>query len=330
MSKINLSPYTIKVKEKNSMKCEDLENLFGKGISLLDVVKEIKSEYKTKPYKQNNSKKAFKFENKTFNYSINNVNIVQDIIYYGEYGVLRKIMNIETGEINPDDVISAEESPVFDLTFTYFQDSLVKYQSYIIVQSYSRMSYKTLFNKLLEDKLKSIFDIEITVDINPLINSELIELVENGGRIVEISLISNDIPKDPADLLLNSQEEKLEIKNTNQVNFSLTSSKGKSLISKDGIIAFERKLRDIVIDPKATPFYEVTKCQVNEIKIKVSTENKDYTVYLDSTGSEFKQTLPLNDNDIISDDGTINNGNILVIARDYVNIVVNKYRLNKY
>lgn len=331
MPRISLSPYVIKVKKKRSKQCENLETLFGTNTSLVDVIKTIKSEYKTKPYKVKNSKKAFKFQDMDkLDYNIDGIKITQDIIYYGEYGVLQGIMNTDTGEIKPE-AIGKDESPVVELTFTYAQDSLVKFQSYIIVQSYSKMSYKTIFNSLLKEWLEDKFKTEITVDIDPLIDSDLVKIIESEGRIVEINLMSHDVPREAAENLLKStarglEEATIEIENMDEIKLSLSPSKGRSLAPIRTLSTLERNLRQMVLNSNNTPFYEVTNCEVKTINVKVASESKDYTVYLDPGQPRFKQILPITEEDIISEEGIINNGSILITAREYVGSIVGKYR----
>lgn len=332
LPKMALSPYVVKVRKKNSSEPEDLDNLFGEGKTLFDIIKEIKSDYKLKPYNEDKNKKAIKFENKAIEYNINKgVRITQDIVYYGEYGVLRKVMNIDTGEINQA-AINSNESPVYDLTFTYAQDSLVKGHGILIVQSYSRMSYKTVLTELIKNKLNSIFENELSLDINPLVDDELIELIEKGGRVVEINLISHDISKESADILLESKKNQIEVRNTNKITLALTSSNGTSLAPIKDLQNLINNLRNVV-NSTTTPFYEVTKCYVNTVKIKVSTDSQNYTFCLDQDDSgdfEFKKIIPLNDDSLISNDGVINNGSILVLAREHIESIANKYRSGKY
>jgi|GEM_PF-5689467 len=333
MPKITLSPYIIKIRQKNSQDFEDLENLFGTNKKLFDIIKDIKTDYQKKPFKEEKSKKAIKFENRQIEFFINKeLKITQDVVYYGEFGVLRKVMDTETGEINQQ-AIKSTESPVYDLTFTYAQDTLIKNIGLIIVQSYSRMSYKTVLYEVIRKKLAGEFDIEFMLEINPLIDNELAEIVENGGRIVEINLTSHDIP-DSADILADSKEKetKIEIKNKKTITFSLASSAGLSLAPIQKLTDLMKNLKPILYSD-TTVFYEATKCPVDEVKIAVSTDDRNYTFYLDQEESgdiEFKKVIPLTDVGLISNDGIIKNDSILVIAREHIETIANKYRMGKY
>ena len=124
MAKINLSPYTIRIKQKYSKEDEDISDLFGTKISLYDVISNISLKFKQKPYKQSENQKALKFENKIKTNSNNRVKILQDIIFYGEYGRILKLMDTDTG-IMDKNPIDPNKSPVLDFTFTYFEDSLI-------------------------------------------------------------------------------------------------------------------------------------------------------------------------------------------------------------
>ena len=91
MAKINLSPYTVKIRNKHSNNEEDIYNLFGTNISLYEVISDISLKFKQKPFKQPKNHKALKFENKINTYTDNRVKVLQDILFYGEYGRLMKL-----------------------------------------------------------------------------------------------------------------------------------------------------------------------------------------------------------------------------------------------
>lgn len=326
MAKINLSPYTIRIKRKYSAKDEDISDLFGTKISLYDVISNISLKFKQRPYKQSKNQKALKFENKIKTNSNNRVKILQDIIFYGEYGRILKLMDTDTGIMDKNQ-IDPNKSPVLDFTITYFEDSLIKTQSYIIAQTYSNNGYKTIFHNLLKEEINDRFGIDSTVEINPIISSEIIDLIKRGGRIFDITLISHDISKDSTDhLLSDSSKNCLIIGNTNEISFSLSSSRGANLINIDKIEDFVDSLKKMILNSAETPFYEITKSRLDEIKIKIKTKNKEHTVGISSDDLEFKEIRPLDDEDVILKNGTIAINYILKEARDYSTEIVDMYK----
>ncbi|MDD2340768.1 MAG: hypothetical protein PHG79_11135 [Methanosarcina sp.] len=328
MAKINLTPYVIKVRRKRCSVDENLKDLFGTSISLFDIIQEITVNYQKKPFKMPESKKALKFEDKIKTSEENQVKILQNILYYGEYGILRKVMDTNTGVIDPK-LIEADKSPVFDLTFTYFQDELILNQSYIIAQSYSNKGYKTVFKSLLESEIKIKFGEDITVEINSILSSGLANLIRKGGRIVDITFTAHKVSKDSTDILLDENSNNhIMVENAGSFSISLSSSRNKSLISAslDKAREFEDSLKKVVLNAKESPFFEVTKSELSEIKVKISTENKDFTVNISAEDSEFKEVLPFDDEDVILNNGTIAHNYILNEAKDYALSISERYR----
>lgn len=326
MAKINLSPYVVKIRQKNNKQNEDVSNLFGTNVSLFDVMKEITSTYSIKPFRQSKSQKALRFEgNVKFN-TFNRIQIIQDILYYGEYGILMKLMDTNTGLLD-DDPIDPDKSPVLDFTFTYFQDSLIKSQSYLIVQTYSNRGYKTVLNDMLRGELSTRFNKDVIVETNPILGSDIVDLVKRGGRIFDITFISHDVSKDSTDhLLVDSSNQGLDINNTKKFSVSVTSSKGSSLVLPSQVESLAESLKKMVLNSAEAPFYEMTNNKLDEVKIKIATHNKDFTVVIDENELEFREILPLNDEDVILDDGTIANTYILNEAKKYSIEISNMYR----
>lgn len=349
MAKINLSPYTIKIREQRTDKLEDINALFGTKISLFDIINDIVCKYEQKPFTQSDNQKALKFKNKdkleTYLESASEkaekvpdahdggntqtderVNFIQDIIYYGEYGILMNIMDVNTGVMQEDN-IDPDKSAVLDLTFTYFQDSLINTQSYIIAQTYSNRGYKTIFNNLLRDEIKSRFAKDAIVEIKPILSSQIIDLIKKGGRIIDITFISHDVSKDSADHLLSDSPNKgLIIGNAKTFSVTLSSSKNKSLADPAKIIEFTESLKNMLMNSAEVPFYEMTECKLNEIKLKIATKNKDFMIGISVDDLEFKEVLPLDNDDVILANGAIAHNYIFKQAKDYANSIAERYR----
>ena len=162
MAKISLHPYVISIRRKRSKTDEDITNLFGTKTALVDIIKDALLQYGKKPFLQKKSKKALKFENILETTKVGDVNIIQSLIYYGEYGIIRKIMDTNTGKID-ENLIDPDKTPVFDLTFTYFQDDLIKTKAYLISQTYSGKGYKTILTDLIKSELNAKFDVDVII-----------------------------------------------------------------------------------------------------------------------------------------------------------------------
>lgn len=349
MAKINLSPYTIKIREQRTNKLEDINALFGTKISLFNIINDIVCKYEQKPFTQSENQKALKFKNKDklktksesaaeksekvsdahevgTTQTDERVNFIQDIIYYGEYGILMNIMDVKTGDMQVDN-IDPDKSAVLDLTFTYFQDHLINTQSYLIAQTYSNRGYKTIFNNLLRNEIKSIFDKNVIVEIKPILSSQIIDLIKKDGRIIDITFISHDVSKDSADHLLSDSPNKgLTIGNTKTLSVSLTSSKNQSLINPSKIFDYTEWFKQMLLNSAESPFYEMTECNLNEIKLKIATKNKDFIIGISMDDLEFKEVLPLDNDDVILANGAIAHNYIFKEAKDYANSIAERYR----
>lgn len=325
MAKINLSPYTIEIRQKRNKENEDLFNLFGTGTSLFDVVKEIIDKYKQTPFKQSKNQKTLKFDDKVKFNNLSRIQLVQDTLYYGEYGVLMRLMDTNTGlmDSNP---IDPDKSPVLEFAFTYFQDSLIKKHGYFILQTYSNKGYKTVLNRLLENELNAKFNKDVIIEMNPIISSDIIDLVKKGGRIFDITFISHDVSKDSTnDLLKDSSNQGLNIGHTKQFSMSITSSKGSNLVLPNQIEQFTEYLKKMILNSAEIPFYEMTKSRLDEIKIKIATINKDYTITIDENELEFKEIRPLDDTDVILENGAIASIYILNESMKYASEISKMY-----
>ena len=325
MSKISLHPYVISIRKKRSKIDEDVNNLFGTNTALVDIIKDVLLKYSKKPFLQEKSKKALKFENIPKITKIEDVNIIQSLVYYGEYGIIRKIMDTKTGEID-ENLIDPEKTPVFDLIYTYFQDDLIKTKAYLISQTYSGNGYKTILTDLIRLELNAKFNSDVVVDINPLVSHDLVDIMKKEDRIIEIGFISHDVTKDDASKILSDNDHEIEIDNLRDVNLSLSSSKNKSLIPYDKIEEVTSNLKKMVLNSKQTAFYEITNSVANEIKVKVATPLNDFTVSINSNNLKFKESYSLDDDIVIGSDGRIAHDYIINEAKKYATSVADRYR----
>ncbi|SFM68239.1 hypothetical protein [Methanolobus profundi] len=341
MSKVNLHPYSITIREKRSKEDQDINNLFGTNKSLIDVISNAISTYNKKPFLQKSSKKALKFEKSPKVTKDKEMDILQSLVYYGEYGIIRKIMDTNTGEID-EKSIDREKTPVFDLTFTYFQDKLIENKAYLIAQTYSRNGYKTILSEMLKKELNEMLkkelgdenEINAIISVNPLVSKELIDIMNHGDRITEIEFISHDVSKDNASKILSTTDdgvnlnnnELIEIDNLNSVNLSITSSKNESLVPYAKVKELTTFLKKMILNSKDTVFYEVTNSEMNGVKVTVTTPLREFIVKIDSDDLKFRESYPLMDKDVIKKDGTIAHNYVMSEAREYAASVARKYR----
>ena len=325
MAKISLHPYVISIRRKRSKTDEDITNLFGTKIALVDIIKDALLQYGKKPFLQKKSKKALKFENILETTKVGDVNIIQSLIYYGEYGIIRKIMDTKTGKIDKN-LIDPDKTPVFDLTFTYFQDDLIKTKAYLISQTYSGKGYKTILTDLIKSELNAKFDVDVIIEINPLVSHNLVDIMKKEDRIIEIGFVSHDVTKDNASKILSNNDSEIDIDNLRDVNLLLSSSKNKSLVPYEKIDEITSSLKKMVLNSKQTAFYEITKSVMNEIKVKVATPLNDFTVSINSSDLIFKESYSLDDDIVIGSDGRIAHTYIFNKAKKYATSIADRYR----
>ncbi|ETA68241.1 hypothetical protein MettiDRAFT_1695 [Methanolobus tindarius DSM 2278] len=340
MSKVNLHPYSITIREKRSKEDQNINNLFGTNKSLFDLISNAISTYNRKPFLEKSSKKALKFEKSPLITKDEEMDILQSLVYYGEYGIIRKIMDTNTGEID-EKSIDREKTPVFDLTFSYFQDKLIENKAYLIAQTYSRNGYKTILTEMLKKELNEMLiqeldsesGVDATISINPLVSRELVDIMTHGDRITEIELISHDISKDNASKILSTtgndttnNHELIKIDDLNSVNLSITSSKNGSLVPYSKVKELTTSLKQMILNSKDTVFYEVTNSEMKGVKVTVTTPLREFIVKIDSDDLKFRESYPLKDDDVIKKDGSIAHNYVMSEAREYAASVARKYR----
>lgn len=348
MSKISLSPYVITIRGKKAKENEDIDNLFGTNTSLNDIIKKALEKYNKKPFLESVSKKALKFERipkikqekdeineesvvmeeviaEEVGAIVGELNILQSLVYYGEYGIIRSIMNTSTGDIDIDS-IDPEKTPVFDLTFTYFQDKLIKRKAYLLAQTYSGNGYKTILTHLIKAELSEQFEVDIIVEIKPLMCHDLINLVQREDRVTDIIFVSQDVSRDNADKILSDGNHEIDIENLKNYNLSLSASKNRSLVPYDKIGKVTSFLKTAVSNSRNTPFYEITNSELKEIKVKITTPKKEFTVGIDSNNLDFRESYTFNDEDVIKSNGRIAHRYIANEAKEYAISIARRYR----
>ncbi|WP_342305738.1 hypothetical protein [Methanolobus sp. ZRKC5] len=357
MSKISLSPYIIKIRQKYSAEDEDISDLFGTGTSLIDIIKDSLIKYSKKPFLEDTSKKALKFESlpklkqedteeldaeneedaiksKVFlekiiaeelGGEIGELTIIQSLVYYGEYGIIRSIMDTKTGAIDAES-IDSEKTPVFDMTFTYFQDQLIRNKGYLIAQTYSGKGYKTILTHLIKSELNELSDEDIIVEIKPLMCHQLADIVQREDRITDIIFVSQDVSRDEAEKALPDGNYEIDIDNLKNFNLSLSASKNKSLVPYDKLEKVTSSLKKAFSNTRDTPFYEITNSELKQIKVKISTHKKEFTVGITYENLDFRESYAFEDDDVINSNGRIAHRYIANKAKEYSVSIASRYR----
>lgn len=328
MPKVNLSPYLIQIREKQSDEYEDVDDLFGTGTSLQEIIESIISDFSGagSVFKEEKGQKALKFEGNAESHPQAPIDIVQDTVYHGEYGIVRDVLDVDSGSINEDE-LSSSETPVFDMIFTYFEDSLLEKYGFVMVQRYSIYGYKTTFHRLLRQKIRGTLHEDAMVEMKPLISSELVEILERGGRLTDLKLIAHDVSPDSANQASSDLSESgLAVQNTNRIEFNFSAGSNLNLALPTRVDDLVDKMKEIVLNSEDTPFYELTSTEIDEIKAKVDDNGKSRTLTVGPEGERVREELPVEDNDAVNEDGTINRDLIKGHATDYARNVIDKYR----
>ncbi len=330
MAKVNLSPYSVAVNRKYSRKFEeDITDLFGKKIVLSDVIEQIIAKYGKIPFREKASQKALKFDGPVQKTETDRFKIIQSVVYYGAYGILTKIMDVNTGVIDPK-LIDKEKSPVVDFIFTYVEDKLNTKFAFLIGQTYSVQGYKSTFEKAMQEELTAItrpYGISPIVNIDPLFNKELIELLISGARMYDLTFIATEVDNDSSDILLSGMKKHgLNISATKSFEVAITSYKNKSLLLPRKAREMIEYLRSMLQNPKRSPFFIMTKSEAKEIKARVITPTREFTVGIGSDDFEFREILALDEAQSITTDGAINQGYILGEAKQYAETIAEKYK----
>ena len=106
MSKVNLTAYTISIKEKFSrQQSENIDNIIGSGITLKQVIESAISRYSINngngvPFRDTTSQKALLFsssQNSVYPTNTPRLDLKKVQLYHGEYGLVQDVLDTQTG-----------------------------------------------------------------------------------------------------------------------------------------------------------------------------------------------------------------------------------------
>ena len=279
MSRFKLHPYLIKIRPRNEIGYFKLDSI-GKKIDLFDIVDEI-----LKALLPENRNVVVEPLSKTFTISILLKSIEKRIIYgiikSGEYGLEYDAIDMKRGAY----LHAFREESIAELTPFFFMFFIPKNKKFglLIMQSFKNYGVKYIFesflNKKLSEFIKGKIDVNITMNIDPILTKELIKKIEE-GRLLQFKLLKYKISKDIADrYYIDNPEEVYEersfkIKRKSSLKLAgkwlnnLTKSKDTALYTfkDDKYKDTYDEIKFVIKDPKGGQ--ETLKASTKEINIK--------------------------------------------------------------
>jgi hypothetical protein len=325
MVRTRLTPYILRLKNKKTDKFEGLNDICSSGLVFSKILENIFNKHNhdnknSKPFCDDSLQRLICFQGKIKKKSIGETFFIHSKINYGEYGLDRPVINKNQNFFNKffSKFINKEESPLKCLSFTYFESKSMPTQAFVLVHSHSLDCYKTILDKLIQKELNSISSINVNLEFHPVFNNILAEKLEKGGKIIEMQFISNDVPKDVADHDFSKNFDKIMIEHSQKFTLSFKSKNGENLISlnKERIKNFATKIKEKILNPKATLFYEGIDVPLEQIKVLVNLNKKNYSIVFDKEGEYFRESLYLDEREIQSE-GKILHDRIYPIAESY-------------
>ena len=307
MVRFKLVPYVVRVKNKNSneyIRLDRIPTIKG-DIDFINIFNDLLKSYKRSVYIPK-EKKTFFVED--FNF-FKHQRLVYGILKSGEYGYEADFydvkQNIHIRGARKEE--HSEEIPFFFM----FHSPLIKNsdKGFLILQKFKNLGIKSILTKAIQNYIQEL-DNSLAIEIHPLINNKLIERVESLGRVVELKLIKREIPKDVADkILIENYEDVYEER-------SFKIKKKKDIKFKDNIKDFIKKLKNIEY-----PYLEIEDEKYDEVKIIIEKGKSKKTVRIEDL-PRFRESLPLDENQLILERGFPTYDSLLKHAIEYINIIL--------
>jgi len=315
MAKFKLVPYVVRVKNKDSKNYLRLDKILTiKGNEdFVDIFHTILNSYKKNVYIPSKENKTFFVED--FNFS-KQQRLIHGIIKSGEYGYETDFYDVKQNIHIPGarKEEHSEEIPFFFM----FHSPLVKNpdKGFLILQKFKNFGIKYIPTKAIQDYIQKL-DNSLTIEIHPLINNKLIERVESLGRIVELKFIKREIPKDVADkILIENYKDVYEER-------SFKIKKNKDIKFKDNVKDLIKKLKNVEY-----PYLEIEDEKYDEVKIIIERGKSKKTVRIEDL-PRFRESLPLDENQLIFERGFPTQDSLLKHAIEYINVILESFDENK-
>ena len=333
MVRTRLNPYSIRIKNKKTGKYEDITNINLSGTTLKEFLENTILKYhsnnkNSQPFSDEDSKRIVFFEGDIKKKNNRSILFIHSNIHYGEFGLDRPIINKDRkffGNLFGRRV-KKEESPTKKLAFTYFEYLKIRDRAFVILNSHSLDSYKTILERMLQKELDLIFGNNLHIEFQPIFNTILAEKIEKGGRISEMQFISHELPNDEAEHDFSGDEDKIKIEDLEKFTMSFKSKSKGSLIelSRDKINEFLEDIKNKLFNPKEKAFYSGIEAELSQIKVIVSLEGKSYPIVFDKEGEYFRESLYLDEKETIID-GKLNQKKINQISEEYAKEILKKF-----
>jgi hypothetical protein len=329
MVRVNLSVYSVKIKEKRSRNSlTRIDNLFASGTPFSEILEDTIKKYsksKLKPYLDKDNQKAICFINSNDDLvpkEDSRLKVKKITLYYGLYGRIQEVLNTRTGAV--DETLGEDMSPVMEYAVTFVEDTQVKSHAYLIVQSYSQLGYKSTLERVLSEEIHKSFP-KCTLKIEPVVSPELIKKIEEEGKVMSVIFSANTFPRDSADAkrLLNSMQ--IKENNAKSVELTILGTKDKTLIPKTGISTFVEKARAVIKNGDATAFYSVAKIVPTNIRAQIALDNRSLTMSVNKEELEINEVFELKESSAIQN-GRINEEYIFKKSIESILTIVNKYK----
>ncbi|NKQ39731.1 MAG: hypothetical protein HF967_09765 [Methanosarcinales archaeon] len=314
MTKFKLTPYSIRIKKKKSDSYLNINEIptDNGNINLLEIFNILCDKYNTEVYEIVDRQKTFCIENVSFD---KNKQCISGIIKSGEYGIETDYYNVEQKK-RISSARKKEDSEEMPFFFLFHSPQHIKNTNlcFLILGKFKQFGVKTVLEKVIQEMVEKE-NSELLMEIYPLISNELMDMLDS-SRIMELKFIKKKVPKDIANKnLIKNYEDVKEVR-----SFIVKRNKEIIFNIKENILKI---LKDIEY-----PYYEFQNEKYDDVKIVVKKEDNAHTISLEDL-PKFREVMPLNPNDIIiGENGFPTKNSLLEKAKEYMNIILEKYDEN--
>lgn len=235
-NEVKLECYTLKIREKRSIKYFNLDTT--EGGDFLELFTNYIRDFDKELLTSSRKKKSLQFNIDSLNYG-STQRIISGIIESGDYGIGGLIKNINTGRVRLQ-----KETTDSDIKPFYFLLSIPKDRQtgMLILQRFGIHGIKTVFVNHLKDYI-SQKNPNSFLEISPLVSKQLAKVFIEHGGIKEVSLRKYSLPTDIINSLgLGGYEEEM-------LNLEI-----RLIAKKNKLLPFNDRVKKFINDPGARLF----------------------------------------------------------------------------
>lgn len=277
MARFKLVPYSIRIRKKDSNKSLDLNNIpINQGvIDMFAIFKELCTSYTTNTYNRTRERRTLcVIDHK----SIKLQKVISGTIKSGEYGYETDFYDTKAGK-RIQSARKEEHSEEWPFFFLFHLPKKNRDIGFLILEKFKQYGIKCILAKAISEILGK-YSSELIIEINPLLNTKLLESLASTDKLIEIKFIKKAVPKDVADKNLIKNYEDIH----EERSFKIKRNRGLLLKVKDDIV---KAIKNIDY-----PYSEIKGEKYDEVKLITKKEGTTSTISIQDI-PRFRECMPL-------------------------------------